>query len=311
MSFSPQEAVARLCAEARSLRNEDPVNVLRGAPTMLSNEEVHLLTLLVTEYLSGEGNVAELGTYLGGSAVALGSALQSRTDLSHVRIETFDRFDHPPIPRFGVERSAEQRELWEKNVASVRHIIDLFAGDLTAYQRESGDPQIELLFVDVVKQPKVVNALIEQFYQSLVPGRSLVIHQDYFHYGSPWVVYTTELLREHFTYCGQVGRSSAVFLFEVPLSNADLRRDWVDGVSMVDKFVAMEVVAQAFDHTLHASIKTAQVMLLLEDNPFAARALHSALTQRYNDNARIVRYLGHLRKMLSDADQLGATGVST
>ncbi|MEM7668969.1 MAG: hypothetical protein AAF317_07420, partial [Pseudomonadota bacterium] len=54
--------------------------------------------------------------------------------------------------------------------------------------------KIEVLFVDVMKSPVAADAILDQFYPHLIPGHSVIVHQDYQHWRQPWIAAQMELL---------------------------------------------------------------------------------------------------------------------
>jgi hypothetical protein len=64
-------------------------------------------------------------------------------------------------------------------------------------QMSWGGYPIEILFIDLEKKWKLNKHVIANFFPHLFPG-SIVIQQDYVHFGEPWVALTMEYLEEYF-----------------------------------------------------------------------------------------------------------------
>lgn len=92
---------------------------------------------------------------------------------------------------------ADLRPVFESVVgADLLPYVDVHAGDLLGH-RWVGEP-IDVLFVDVAKTWELNDHVMHEFLPSLVPGRSVVVQQDYVHEWLPWVHITMELLARHF-----------------------------------------------------------------------------------------------------------------
>lgn len=81
---------------------------------------------------------------------------------------------------------------------------------------------IEILFLDVLKAPKIVDFVVQSYFPRLIPGVSIVIQQDYFFPELPMIKVAQEYFRDYFDYVGEVC-SSAVFRLKeaIPQEEAD------------------------------------------------------------------------------------------
>src|SRR5262249_49893454 len=79
-------------------------------------------------------------------------------------------------------------------------------GDITTTGWEGGP--IDVLFLDVLKSWHINDAVHRDFFPSLVPGRSVVVHQDYGWGSHPWVPVTVELMRDSPVLGGLLGWGS-------------------------------------------------------------------------------------------------------
>lgn len=187
---------------------------------MLFDRETRLFRDLAQRYWMGAGAVIDAGSFLGRSAVCFAEGLRRNPgfDPQRHRLHCFDDFVchdeltvHTIAQGLG-ERLAvgdSTRHLFDRQVAAHRDIIEVHAGDFHACVW-SGEP-IELLMVDIAKLPSLGQRVVSQFYGSLIPGRSLVLHQDYHHVWLPHIHVVMEFLADHFELVAPRVGSTAVF----------------------------------------------------------------------------------------------------
>lgn len=191
---------------------------------MISPEERRLLHWLASVYYEGRGEIVDLGCFVGVDPVVLadGLARNARRDEFPKRplIHAFDNFEavEGGDPTFKTEGSLLVE--YAANVAPFRDRICTYAGDLFAY----GWPNrpIEILFNDVSKSVELNAHVIGTFFPHLIPGRSVLIQQDYYddHF---WVAVSMEKLAPYFEkFAGPVGGTSA-YLNIAPIPVRDLK----------------------------------------------------------------------------------------
>ena len=185
-------------------------------PSMLTSRERRLYVWLATHWARGAGAVVDLGCFVGGSTACLaqGLALAGRDGPVHA----YDRFSANEsakekflyasgVPPFeGSDTLALAQRLlapWEGRVA-------LHRGDILD-QHWTGEP-IELLVVDIAKSTAITDHVAAQFFGALIPGRSVLVHQDYLHNVQPWLPVQMELLKDHFTPLAHLAPHSMCFL---------------------------------------------------------------------------------------------------
>ncbi|WP_114966529.1 hypothetical protein [Alkalilacustris brevis] len=187
-----------------------------AVPSMLSDRERRLYTWLTARWMRGAGVVVDLGCFAGGSTASLaqGLVLAGRREPVHA----YDRFT--------LNDAAKQRFLYPAGIkpfegrdmlALVRRLlapwesrIELHRGDVAA-MRWQGDP-IEVLTVDLAKSTALADHIAAQFFPALIPGRSILVQQDYLHDAQPWLPAQMELLARHFQPLAHVAPGSMVFL---------------------------------------------------------------------------------------------------
>lgn len=200
-----------------------PKSVL-SVPSMMSVAERRFLYGLASKYYSGDGLIVDAGIFLGASTRAFGEGLRDSANAEdaitkwHRPIVSFERgIVTPTMPAFfkrnnlAFEGSPGDSfaDQVQKNVAPVASMVDLRIGDI----QETGKIRqpIEILFLDVLKLPEINKFVVENYYSRLIPGRSIVIQQDYFYDLLPYVKTYQEYLHPYFAYVGEIG-STAVFL---------------------------------------------------------------------------------------------------
>lgn len=193
-------------------------------PSMMSAPERQFLFGLASRYYTGNGIIVDAGIFLGASTRCFGEGVRSNPALEEITrawpqpIVSYERaIVNPNMPDFfkrhGLAVSAAPGESFEaelrRNVDPVKDLVDLRIGDFMA--APVPDCPVEILFLDVLKTPELSVRAFRQFYGKLIPGRSLVIQQDYFFEELPWIKTHQEALARYFEFVGEVG-SSAIFL---------------------------------------------------------------------------------------------------
>lgn len=188
-----------------------------GSEHSMLDERQAAVVYMLTRLCCGPGaRVAELGSYVGGTTSLLGAALR-RSGAEARCLEVYDLFEHNSASRkrlAGHSRFDPDSFLpiWEHNVAEVRELVELCVGDLRVTAQGRREP-LDLLYVDIVKHPAVIAPVVQHFLSRLRPG-GLLLHQDYFHWQSPWVVTSTERLIDYFRIVGAVSNHMLVLELE-------------------------------------------------------------------------------------------------
>ena len=190
-----------------------------NVPTMLSVQELGLLQWSTQYYYRGEGEIIDAGCFLGGSTMALADGLCGNPgDFSkRNRVHSLDRFfvgeeelHCTHITPFAQIRGAGSfRAAFDENTRPLRSFIQVEETDICQY-RWDGRP-VEILFIDVAKTPEIDEHLIREFYPRLIPGRSLLIHQDYLWSEIPWLVLSMDFFSEYFEILDDLPYATRVF----------------------------------------------------------------------------------------------------
>lgn len=210
-----------------------------------------------------DGAIVDLGCWWGASTVALVKGIQRRNGLGVVH--AYDRFiwEDWMVPhvsgtayatRLRVRDSflpafQEQTEPWEQWI--VAHRADLVR------ERWQGGP-IGLLVVDAMKTWPLLNGIACGFYGGLVPG-SVVIHQDFCHWYTPWIVLSMYVNRDAFEPITHVSGSGSM-AFRVVTSPSTYPASW-DDLADVPVDAAFKWAAKLADKVGRARLAAARVMV--------------------------------------------------
>lgn len=211
-----------------------------AVPSMLSAEEAQLYFWLARDWSTGAGATVDLGTFAGGSAARLAAGHRAA--------------GHPtPVigyDQFTADENVKQRFLYPAGVAPFKGrdilmlahrmltrwkpAIELRAGDIQE-QTWTGGP-IELLVIDAAKSTALADHIAAEFFPALIPGRSIVVQQDFLHRVQPWLAAQMFLLSDYFTPLARVPRDCMVFLctdIPPPAALAAARTALLDDAALV------------------------------------------------------------------------------
>jgi hypothetical protein len=205
-----------------------------AVPSMLSLEEGQLYHWLGLR-AAGFGASIDLGAFAGGSAARLLSGLTAGGRPHHVHA-----YDH-----FTADAAARARHLSPGGVAMtdqndilplVVRLLKPWTGQFTlhrgdiATQTWAGGP-IEILAIDAAKNTASTDHIAATFFPALMPGRSIVVHQDFLHARQPWLCVQMLSLAAHFVPLAQVAEDCVVFLHTAPVTPRGLRAAKTDGLN--------------------------------------------------------------------------------
>jgi len=218
-------------------------------PTMITAEERRYLHWLGKSFWTGRGALVEIGPWLGGSTYCLGSGMAQNAALTNGdhKLYVYDSFEWRPfmaaranlplaagdsfqpffernVAPFGHFIVAEQRVLPDDEIAhdpamvGVRHV----SNDGQQVLRWNADRPIEVLFIDGAKSWDGFLHLLRETHASLVPGVSLLVCQDYKHWGCYWVPAIVELLSGSLQLHHLLDHNTVAFLVTRDIQRADI-----------------------------------------------------------------------------------------
>jgi len=191
-------------------------------PSMLSARERGLLYWLARDYFTAAGRIVDAGCFLGGSTAALVAGLRDRAPpLDAASVVSYDLFrvEGYTLPAFAqylpsTEVGSSFREAFDTNLVPFGR-VEVLEGDVCAFGW-SGQP-IEILFLDVVKTWDVHEVVWTQFFPCLLPGRSVIVQQDYLWSCAPWIHMTMELVAEFVEILDWMPNGSVAYLLRAPI----------------------------------------------------------------------------------------------
>jgi hypothetical protein len=195
-------------------------------PGMLSFSERALLYEIARTTWRGNGSVIDGGSFFGSSLAALAEGMLAGDAVHDVEGTRFP--DGKPIHGFELgslpapaNADVDRRRVFgeveyhlgdsfvpilERTVEPYRDLVSLHIGDLLD---ESWDKSpIEIAFIDVCQTIRLNEHVSREFYPSLIPGASTLVHQDFFFDRLPWIRVTMGYLKDFFRWEGQVFTSS-------------------------------------------------------------------------------------------------------
>lgn len=189
-------------------------------PAMITAQERNALYQLATQY-TGAGAIIDAGCFLGASTVALATGVRdSGLGRNANTQKVIHSYDIGTLPERKNPKAAKTKlygdfeytfgnsfvpEL-KRNIEDYSDLVQLHIGDILTKQW-SGDP-IEICFLDICKTVSIDAHTAEMFFSSFIPGKTILIQQDYFFHRLPWIKTTLGALAEHFQWEGRVAHSS-------------------------------------------------------------------------------------------------------
>jgi hypothetical protein len=283
----------------RPWRGTPATRDLTGIPTMLSKLERRLLYTLARDYARDDGAIVDAGCFLGGSTVALLAGMRDRPggwagpplasyDLFRVEASTIPKFFDPSTP---IGESFRPR--YDAHVAGFDVPHDVHEGDITKIGWDGGP--IDVLFLDVLKAPEINDAVLRDFFPSIVPGRSVIVHQDYGWGDLPWIPITVELMRDSLVLLDWMEWGSHAFFVERDLPS-DLLENGVDGLDVDTKLQLIEQAASRAEGWVQGMLEISRTFLVAErDGPDAALAELSAIGKRHPGHGLVLACIDEVR----------------
>lgn len=120
----------------------------------------------------------------------------------------------------GIAIGGSTRDLFDRQVEPIRGMLEVHQGDFLSANWPR--TPIELLLVDIAKSPRLWARVMTEMFPSLIPGVSLVVHQDYHHPWLPHIHIAMEQLHQHFELIIPRVESSAVFLCKSRITEEEI-----------------------------------------------------------------------------------------
>jgi len=280
-----------------------------GIPTMLSKLERRLLYSLARDY-AGEGAIVDAGSFLGGSTAALLAGVRDRPEpWSGPPVASYDLFqvDEYMVPKFFADDRSVQlgdsfRPRFDAHVArfgDVPHVVH--EGDITKLGWSDGP--IDVLFLDILKSWEINDAVLRDFFPSLVPGRSVIVHQDYGWGDTPWIPVTVELMRESLVLLDWMEWGTHVFFVAEELP-AELLGYGVAGLELDRKVQLLEDAARRAEGWVLGMLEISRALLIADrDGPDAALAELDAIAARHSQRGFVLACAEQVSRQIADVVQ--------
>jgi hypothetical protein len=223
-------------------RKIDVAKVGVTAQTMLVPDELKLLYSLGRDYFRNEGYIVDAGCFLGGSTQAIAQGVKANPAWTANQrpsvVHSYDLFIVEPwtigiyFPD-GTPLGTSFAPIHAKNIAGLTDVVSVHAGDVMQAPLPPGD--IEVLFIDLAKHWTVNDYVVRAFFPKLVPGRSIVIQQDYlYHTWTGWLPVTMEYFAEYFDIVDHTEVNSVAFLYKKAIPPEMLRRDVIQSLGRAE-----------------------------------------------------------------------------
>jgi hypothetical protein len=231
---SAAEIVAEFAARPWEKVPDAEIAAALAVPSMLTHAESQLYHWLGRR-VRGEGATVDLGAYAGGSAARLLSGLALSRRGFHVH--SYDRFrssrmfwarymPDEPLPETD---DADLLPVTRRHLAPWEGQVTLHVGDIGEMHWTGG--LVEILSVDAAKGSAMADHIAAEFFPALVPGRSILIQQDYLMSVQPWLSAQMVALQECFVPLARVAKVCVVFLCIAPVTAQALAAARVDGLT--------------------------------------------------------------------------------
>jgi len=235
----------------------------------LSPEESRLCYWLGRNWLSGRGRAVDVGAYLGAASACLAagaSAAGLASPGGAKLVHAYDRFtvgeqyiaDALTRDVRPTQLGDSFLDLFESQTAPYAPNIEPHAGEFLD-QRWTSET-IEVLFVDIVTSPEMNAHIVRQFFPSLIPGRSIVVHKGYHHCWHPYIHASMELLSDEFELVdGFVPYQSRVWRLARPLPGDKIFRLSSGDVSLDEQLGLLESLIAKEDTSSRPMLELARV----------------------------------------------------
>ena len=300
------------------LREELPVT---GVPVMVSKAEQRYLAWLTGTQWQDEGHVVEIGPWLGGSTLCLARGMEAARPAARHRLHVFDNFlwrafmaRFVPLPL--ADGESFERDFRANTAAHSERIVchaltlpdEPIPGDVQAaaargteaprlaeFSWDAREP-IEILFVDGAKSWRGMRWLLRCVAPALLPARTLLVCQDFKHWGSYWVPLMMARIQPSLELVHVVRRgSTATFRLRAPLEPSAFE-GLVDDAMRLDTGAALEDIER-----MARWIETA-------DDPLGAAHVRLAGVQLLAHHGRLPEALARFARLQASWPLRGAKG---
>ena len=261
-----QLGIRPIAFQQYELLNPDGAVVERS---MLTPSEVALLFAVAKDHYTGAGEIVDLGPLLGvgTNALARGLSQNARCADKRKRIHSFDLFLAKGMGTVitGSARSGSVLDRFLRNNAAYIDEISVSAGDLLEMVWDRSP--VEILFIDLAKTWLLNSHVIRHFFPCMIPNRTIVIQQDYVHFGEYWIPITMEAFADHFRHLCYVDGATSVYLFTREIPSEVLYRD-LEALPLECKVDHLERARNKAPSSVREILKCAHAQCLIDHGRF-------------------------------------------
>lgn len=260
---------------------------------MVGPEERRAYYWLAKNCVTGQGTIVDAGAYLGASthALAAGAAAGGHVSFNGGPIvhaydyfKVIDQYVGDSIRRDfrPIALDESYLDIFEFQTAKYEELIKAYPSDFHLHKWH-GDP-IEILFIDVSKTVTLNSHVVGEFFSSLIPGHSIVIHQDYFHCWHPYIHISMEFFADEFELIDEfVAHQSRVWRLVKPLSEEKIARIRDYDLSAEERLGLLDQLAAKSSDFFRPMIEVVKLWQICLDKDWdAASAEMSMLRSRYD-----------------------------
>lgn len=273
-----------------------PIESQTILPTALDNREQKFLSLLGERYFSGFGAIVDAGSALGGSCECFLKGIEKNVKILTVpppqkiiyayelgRI--YDEGAKSLINRLcsgQLEIGDSFIGILEDNLNSLpnHELVEYMWGDIC--QQELPEI-IEILFLDALKS-KDITFRMNKMYRHLIPGKSVIIQQDFVDGRNPWLLASIGYLRDYLEFIGHVKSSSAVFLLKDEIPDELLLYDVYNNFSVIRLEDYIKTYFDYFDYPYKEHLKLTLAMLYFEKKQVSKAKKILASVRKYKND---------------------------
>ena len=254
----------------------DVLTATNHVPTMLSRQEQLLYHWITAHWAKGTGEIVDLGCYAGGSTARLAEGHRIARLTS--KIHAYDLFR--------INLWGKKKNLYPAGVAPfegddllpvAKSLLEPWSDRIELYPGKIEDrcwsgKEIEVLVMDASKNTFTTDRFAEIFFPSLIPGKSLVVQQDYLHWKQPWIAVQMERMAECFTPVAFAPPHTIVFLCQQKVDKAVLQRGRVMNLPFVDVIADLKSAEQRLSG-LAPGQGIKRLLKAAQDNPGIGKAM--------------------------------------
>jgi hypothetical protein len=238
--------------------------------------------------------IVDVGIFLGGSTNAFATGIKNNRNLSqsfekpiqsydiaiwvdsmnrYLEYESVDKALNGTKLKSGDSFAEILRKLLREHESSVNLII----GDILNVA--STGALIELAFYDCLKTNARDMAVFRAFAPNFIPGRTIILQQDFFYESAAYNKIRQEYFSEYFEYLGQVS-TTAVFRLTHQIPSFKIESDPVSALPLQDKIELLcRAAARASDNKTRILTQLSVVEFLIDEKQFELAAQYLGKTE--------------------------------